>query len=68
MIKLNFHLKSSKQNKDLSYPIYLKIGYKGKSVTLSTGKSITKERWDATNKLRKLLKIDKEKKLQTSIG
>jgi len=61
MIKLNFYLKSSKQNKDLSYPIYLKIGYKGKSVTLSTGKSIKKERWDATNKLRNPLKIDKEK-------
>jgi site-specific recombinase XerD len=61
MIKKNFYLKSDKQNKDLSYPIYLKIGYKGKSVTLSTGKSITKERWNATNKLRNPLKIDTEK-------
>jgi len=61
MVKQNFYLKSDKQNEDLSYPIYLKIGYKGKSVTLSTGKSITKERWNATNKLRKPLKIDKEK-------
>ena len=61
MIKQNFYLKSDKQNEDLSYPIYLKITHKGKSVTLSTGKSLTKERWNNTNKLRNPLKIDKEK-------
>lgn len=61
-------MQSDKQNEDLSYPIYLKIRYKGKSVTLSTGKSISKERWNATNKLRKPLKIDKEKNCKLAFG
>ena len=32
-----------------------------KSITISTGKSISKERWLFTNKLRNLLKVEKEK-------
>ena len=60
MIKLNFYLKSDKLRADLGCPIFLKLTCSGKSTTLSTNKWITKERWNATNKLKNPLRIDKE--------
>ncbi len=67
MIKLNFYLKSDKVNNREEYPIYLKLIYKGKSTTLSTGKWISKERWNSTNKLRNSLRIDKEKNCRLAL-
>lgn len=67
MIKLNFYLKSDKVNSQDEYPIYLKLIYKGKSTTLSTGKWISKERWNSTNKLRNSLRIEKEKNCRLAL-
>ncbi len=51
MIKLIFYLKSDKVNKAEQHPIYLKLTYKGKSTTLSTSKSLSKERWKSVCKV-----------------
>jgi len=45
-------------------PIYVKVIYNRKSFTVSTGKSITKERWRETDNLRRLLRQNKEKVLK----
>ena len=68
MIKLNFYLKSDKVNHLEEYPIFLKLSYQGKSCTLSTGKRITKERWNSTNKLENPLRIDKEQNYKIALG
>ncbi|MFV8328475.1 site-specific integrase, partial [Flavobacterium sp. ZS1P14] len=34
---------------------------------MTTGKSITKERWEFTNKLRNLLELEKEKTIRNSL-
>ncbi len=67
MIKLNFYLKSDKLKANLGYPIFLKITCTRKSTTLSTGKWITKERWNSTNKLKNPLKIDKERNYKIAL-
>jgi site-specific recombinase XerD len=67
MIKQNFYLKSDKVNHLEEHPIYLKLSYQGKSTTIRTGKWITKERWRFTNKLRKTLKMDKERNCKIAL-
>jgi len=67
MIKTFFYLKSDKQNSEGESPIYAKIELQGKKTTLSTGKFISKERWDFTNKLRKKLRLNTEKNCKSAI-
>jgi site-specific recombinase XerD len=61
MIKTFFYLKTDKQNSNGESPIYAKIKLLGKTSTLSTGKYIDKDRWEATNKLKNTLRITSEK-------
>lgn len=61
MIKTFFYLKTDKQNNEGESPIFAKIKLQGKTITLSTGKFISKERWHFTNKLRNSLRLNTEK-------
>ncbi|TRW94658.1 Arm DNA-binding domain-containing protein [Flavobacterium gawalongense] len=58
MLNIYFYLKSGKFNWKGESPIFVRISYNQKSTTMTTGKSISKERWEFTNKLRNLLKLD----------
>ncbi len=60
MVKTIFYLKTDKKNNDGELPIYCKIKYKNTATTLSSGKWITKKRWQATNHLRNPLKLKME--------
>ncbi|UUW11275.1 site-specific integrase [Flavobacterium plurextorum] len=64
MLKVIFYLKSEKADKNGEFSIFARITYKQKRISLSTGKAISKERWDYTNKLRILLRLEKEKVLK----
>ncbi|WP_338359413.1 hypothetical protein [Yeosuana marina] len=44
MLKIIYFIKSEKSNAKDECPIYAKISYQGKSITMSTGKYITKDR------------------------
>jgi len=67
MLKIIFYLKTGKDNKKGESPIFARISYNQKSTTMATGKSILKERWQFTNNLRNVLKIEKEKVLKNSL-
>jgi len=67
MLKIIFYLKSGKDNKKGESPIFARISYNQKSTTLATGKYILKERWQFTNNLRNVLKIEKEKVLKSRL-
>ena len=58
------YIKKDKLKSNGSCPIYIKVIFNRKSITISTGKSITEERWKETDNLRKLLRQDKEKVLK----
>lgn len=60
MLKAICYLKTEKTPNGDS-PIFIKISHNQKSITISTGKSISRERWLFTNKLRNPLKVEKEK-------
>lgn len=60
MLKAICYLKTEKTPNGNS-PIFIKISHNQKSITISTGKSISRERWLFTNKLRNPLKVEKEK-------
>jgi len=61
MLKVIFYIKAQKANKNGDCPIMAKISYKTKNVAMATGKSISAERWEFTNRLRNVLKLEKEK-------
>lgn len=67
MLKVYFYLKSGKFNWKGESPIFVRISYNQESTTMTTGKSISKERWEFTNKLRNLLKLEKEKTIRNSL-
>lgn len=67
MLKIIFYLKSGKDNKKGESPIFARISYNQKSTTMATGKYISKERWQFTNNLRNVLKIEKEKVLKNRL-
>jgi len=67
MLKIIFYLKAGKVNKKGESPIFARITYNQKSTTMATGKSILKERWQFTNNLRNVLKIEKEKVIKHSL-
>ncbi len=58
------YIKKDKVKSNGSCPIYIKVIFNRKSITISTGKSITEERWKETDNLRRLLRQDKEKVLK----
>ncbi|QKJ63314.1 site-specific integrase [Flavobacterium sp. M31R6] len=64
MLKVIFYLKSEKADKNGECSIFARITYKTNRVSLSTGKTISKERWIYTNNLRNLLRLEKEKILK----
>ncbi len=67
MLKIIFYLKSKKQNQIGESPIYAKITLGTKTTTISTGKSITPERWVSTNRLRDLLRNNREKVIKETL-
>jgi len=64
MLKVIFYLKSEKADKNGECSIFARITYKTNRVSLSTGKTISKERWVYTSNLRNLLRLEKEKVLK----
>lgn len=67
MLKIIYFIKSEKSKTNDECPIYAKISYQGKSITMSTGKYITKARWQSTSNLRGALRIPKEKVIKASL-
>ncbi|MDO5971036.1 phage integrase SAM-like domain-containing protein [Flavivirga aquimarina] len=67
MLKIIYFIKSEKSNSNDECPIYAKISYQGKSITMSTGKYISKERWKFTSNLRGPLRVQKEKVIKASL-
>lgn len=67
MLKVIFYLKSAKVGKNGESPIFARISYKNKTISISTAKTISKERWVFTNNLRNVLKLEKEKIIKNSI-
>ena len=67
MIKIHFYLKMDKIKSSGQCPIYAKIVLHNKSITLSTGKSILKERWEKTDHLRSVYKNPNEKVIKESL-
>ena len=68
MIKTYFYLKTEKTNSEGESAIYAKIKLLGKTSTLSTGKHISKERWQATNKLKNTLRNISEKNCKITLN
>jgi integrase len=64
MVKTMIYIKKDKVKSNGSCPIYIKVIFNRKSITISTGKSITEERWRETDNLRRLLRQDKERVLK----
>ncbi|MBZ4044386.1 site-specific integrase [Flavobacterium hibisci] len=60
MLKVIFYQKSDRVNKNGESPIYARLSYNDKQISMSTGQAISKERWTSTNNLRNQLKIEKE--------
>lgn len=67
MLKVIFYLKSDKVNVSGVSPIYAKVTIGNQSTTISTGKAISLDRWQATNNLRNVLRNEKEKMLKESL-
>ena len=67
MVKVIFYIKAQKANKNGEAPIFARISYKTKETSISTGKSIALLRWEMTNKLRNVLKLEKEKIIKQSL-
>jgi site-specific recombinase XerD len=67
MLKVIFYLKAEKVDKSGESPVFARISYKQKTIAISTGKAISKERWLFTNNLRNVLKIEKEKVIKSSL-
>ena len=44
-----------------------RISYKKQSITMAAGKSILKERWQFTDNLRSVLKLEKEKVIKNAL-
>lgn len=67
MIKVIFYLKASKTTKSGECPIFARITLPGESTTISTGRTITKERWQQTDNLRAPLRLEKEKIIKNAL-
>jgi integrase len=67
MIKVLFFIKNSKVKLTGESPIYAKLTLENVTTVVSTGKNISLERWENTNKLRVNLRFEKEKVLKQSL-
>ena len=67
MLKVIFYIKTEKANANGLSPIFAKISFQQKSITMSTGKLISKERWLFTKNLRSVLKMEKEKVIKQAL-
>lgn len=67
MLKVIFYIKSDKVNVNGQSPIFAKVTLDAQTTTISTGKSISAERWKMTNNLRSPLRQDKEKVIKESL-
>lgn len=67
MLKVIFYIKSQKANKNGEAPIFARVSYKTDETAMSTGKSIRLDRWEETNKLRNVLKLEKEKIIKQAL-
>lgn len=67
MLKIQFIIRTSKAKANGESPIFAKIILGNKFISLSTGKSISKERWDVTDRLQRIVKNEKEKVLKQSL-
>lgn len=67
MLKVYFYLKSRKDQEEKESLICARLSYQQQTTALSTGKYISKERWNFTNKLRNVLKLEKEKIIRQSL-
>ncbi|MCV9926323.1 site-specific integrase [Flavobacterium sp. LS1R49] len=67
MLKVIFYLKYAKVGKNGESPIFARISCKNKTISMSTGKFISKERWVFTGNLRNVLKLEKEKVIKNFI-
>ena len=64
MVKSIIYIKKDKAIQNGDCPLYLKVTYNQKSITLATSKYISQERWKQTGNLRRVLRQDKEKVLK----
>ncbi len=64
MLKTNFYIKADKAKANGECPIYAKVTFNHKSITLSTGRYILPERWRFSDNMRRPIKIQKEKVIQ----
>lgn len=67
MLKIYFYLKSEKVNKNGECPIYARLWHNHNSIAITTRQYISPERWEYTNKLRRLLRMEKEKKIRKNL-
>lgn len=67
MLKVIFYLKVEKVSKNGESTIFVRMSYKTQRISMSTGKSISKERWVFTGNLRNVLKLEKEKVIKNSL-
>ena len=67
MVKTIVYIKKDKAKQNGDCPLYLKVTYNRKSITLATGKYISEERWKQTDNLRRVLRQDKEKVLKEQL-
>lgn len=67
MIKINYYLKTDKVKLNGESPIFAKVTLENKVLSFSTGKSISHERWNQTNRLNGSLKLEKERMLRLSL-
>lgn len=67
MLKIIFFIKSGKKNLNGECPIFAKINLGAKTTTMSTGKSINPDRWLSSNRLRSLLRDNREKVIKESL-
>jgi site-specific recombinase XerD len=67
MLKVIFFLKSSTVDKNGELTIFARLSLNKQRISISTGKSISKDRWIFTNNLRNVLKLEKEKLIKSSL-
>ena len=67
MIKIFFYIKTEKMRVNGMCPIIARVVLGQKTTTISTGKLISPERWQVTERLRKLLTVNSEKVLKESL-
>lgn len=67
MLKVIFYLKTASTKANGECPIFAKVSNGAQQTVFSISKSISLERWNATNHLRNFLKLEKEKVLKNTV-